>query len=107
MTPVAFLFSSLPAMSEHKGLIAGMVSFIIWGLLPIYWKWLQEVPAYEIICHRMTWSLVLTMGLVLLLRRQGQFWRALRNKNNLVIYTITAVLLAANWLLYIWAVNAG
>ncbi|MGW8195397.1 MAG: EamA family transporter RarD [Desulforhopalus sp.] len=93
-------------MSEYYGLIAGTLCFVIWGLLPIYWKWLQAVPAYEIICHRMVWSLILTLGLVFILRRQKMFWQGICNRSNLLIYTVSAVLLAMNWLLYIWAVNA-
>jgi chloramphenicol-sensitive protein RarD len=94
-------------MSEYYGLIAGSLCFVIWGLLPIYWKWLQAVPAYEIICHRMVWSLVLTLGLVFALHRRKIFWQGICNRNNLLIYTMSAVLLAMNWLLYIWGVNAG
>lgn len=93
-------------MSEYYGLIAGTLCFVIWGLLPIYWKWLRAVPAYEIISHRMVWSLILTLGLVFVLRRWKMFRQGMGNRNNLRIYSVSAILLAVNWLLYIWAVNA-
>lgn len=94
-------------MSEYYGLIAGTLCFVIWGLLPIYWKLLKAVPAYEIICHRMVWSLVLTLGLVFILRNWKKFWQGISSRSNVLIYSLSAVLLAMNWLTYIWAVNAN
>jgi len=94
-------------MTRFGGLLAAAGAFILWGILPAYWKQLQAVPAYEILCHRMSWSLVLTLGLVLLTGRRTIFRQALREKKNLITFTATGLLLAVNWLLYIWAVNAG
>ena len=94
-------------MTKFGGLLAAAGAFILWGVLPVYWKLLQEVPAYEILCHRMTWSLVLTLGLVFLTGRRAVFRQALKKKQNLITFTATGLLLALNWLLYIWAVNAG
>ncbi len=87
--------------------MAAAGAFIIWGVLPAYWKLLQQVPAYEILCHRMSWSLVLTLGLVFLTGRRAIFRQALKDRQNLITFTTTGLLLALNWLLYIWAVNAG
>lgn len=94
-------------MINFAGLMAAAGAFIIWGVLPVYWKLLQEVPAYEILCHRMSWSLVLTLGLVFLTGRRALFRQALKERRNLITFTTTGLLLALNWLLYIWAVNAG
>jgi len=94
-------------MAKFGGLMAAAVAFILWGILPVYWRILQQVPAYEILCHRMSWSLVVTFGLVLVTGRRGFFIRALREPKNRHTFTATSLLLAVNWLLYIWAVNAG
>ena len=94
-------------MGNFSGILAAAGAFIIWGILPVYWKLLQQVPAYEILCHRMTWSLVLTLGLVFVTGRRAVFRRALQDRRNLITFSITGLLLALNWLLYIWAVNAG
>lgn len=94
-------------MTKFSGLLAAAGAFILWGVLPAYWKLLQEVPAYEILCHRMFWSLLLTLGLVFFTGRRVVFRQALRERKNLVTFTVTGLLLAVNWLLYIWAVNAG
>lgn len=94
-------------MMNFTGLLAAAGAFALWGVLPVYWKLLQQVPAYEILCHRMSWSLLVTLGLVLLTGRQSLFRQALKVRKNLVTFTATGLLLAVNWLLYIWAVNAG
>jgi chloramphenicol-sensitive protein RarD len=94
-------------MTNIHGLLAAACAFILWGVLPVYWKLLQQVPAYEILCHRMAWSLVLTLGLVFLTGRRAVFRQALRERENIITFTATGLLLAVNWLLYIWAVNAG
>lgn len=94
-------------MMDVRGAIAAIAAFALWGVLPAYWKALDTTPAYEILCHRMFWSLVLTLGLIQLRGGMQVFRRALTVKRNRVIYTVSGILLAVNWLLYIWAVNAG
>jgi chloramphenicol-sensitive protein RarD len=94
-------------MTNFAGLLAAAGAFTLWGVFPVYWKLLQDVPAYEILCHRMAWSLVLTLGLVALTGRSAVFRQALKERQNLITFTATGLLLAVNWLLYIWSVNAG
>lgn len=84
-----------------------MAAYALWGVLPMYWKALAAVPAREILCHRMVWSLVFTGVLIVLLRRVRSLGRLLRDRRSLGLFATAAVLLAGNWLLYIWAVNAG
>lgn len=94
-------------MARSSGIIAASCAYILWGVLPVYWKALQVVPALEILCHRMTWSLFVTLGIILFAGRSGEFRRALADRRNLAIFGASALLLAVNWLIYIWAVNAG
>ncbi len=94
-------------MSNYYGILAAAGAFLLWGVLPAYWKLLISVPATEILCHRMVWSLVLTLGLVYFFGRQAALRQAVRDRRTLVFFTGTALLLAFNWLLYIWSVNAG
>lgn len=94
-------------MTSASGILAAAAAFTFWGVLPAYWKLLQQVPAYEILCHRMSWSLLLTLGLVVVTGRRALFRQALKERKNLITFTATGLLLAVNWLLYIWAVNAG
>jgi chloramphenicol-sensitive protein RarD len=89
------------------GVFYGAGAYLLWGLLPIFWKALHHVPALEILAHRMVWSLVFV---VVLLALQGH-WRWLvptfRNRRILLTFTISALLLSLNWFMYIWAVNSG
>ncbi|MBU1612509.1 MAG: EamA family transporter RarD, partial [Proteobacteria bacterium] len=91
--------------STWQGLAAGVGAFTIWGLLPLYWKALKAVPPFEILCHRIVWSLLFSGLLVLLLRRGGEVATALRSRRNLLLLGCSSLLIGINWLLYIWAVN--
>ncbi len=94
-------------MGRYSGMLAALSAFIIWGVLPIYWKALKAAPPLEILCHRMSWSLIVTLGLILATRRFQEFRVVAANRGNLLIFGSSAFLLALNWLIYIWAVNAG
>ena len=90
----------------HRGMVAASLSYLIWGILPIYWKTLDHVPAYEILGHRMAWSLPFVV-LFLVLSGQTKALLQLRNMRTLSISAGSAALLSVNWFIYIWAVNAG
>ncbi len=90
-----------------RGLAYGLLAYLLWGFLPLFWKLLEPVPALEIICHRIVWSMVFTgilLGLRGGLRRTLERWR----EPGLVLSTAwTALLLGVNWLLFIYSVNSG
>ena len=91
----------------NKGIWYALGAYACWGLFPIYWKWLHQVGALEIISHRIIWSCVMLLGVVLLTRQWQAFRRAALNARLLRVYAVAAVLLTINWLTYVWAVNAG
>lgn len=87
------------------GLLYGFAAYGTWGILPIYWKWLSEVTALEVLCHRMIWSAVF-LSIVLGLRRElRSFFQLCRSPRLLFSLLGTATLLACNWGVYIYAVN--
>ena len=91
----------------NKGIVYAAGAYILWGLLPLYWKALHDVPSSQIVAHRLVWSLVF-VGLVLTARRNwGWLGKALRQPRVLLIFALSGVLLTVNWLVYIWGVNAG
>ena len=92
---------------DVPGLFAGAGAFLLWGLFPCYWKALKSVPAPEILCHRMVWSLVFVGLVISVWRRWGEVLSALRSGRNLLFFAGSSSLLAVNWLTYIWGVNAG
>lgn len=91
----------------NKGIFTAAGAYLIWGLLPIYWKSLGSVPAIEILLHRIIWALVFV---ALLLTWQGRWaWLrpALTNGRVMLTFLGSSILITINWLTYIWAVNAG
>ncbi|MEW5868402.1 MAG: EamA family transporter RarD [Chloroflexota bacterium] len=92
---------------HNKGVLYGVGAYFIWGVFPIYWKWLQQVPATQILAHRLAWSFVLLV-LIISARREWQpILSALRRPRTLLVFFVAACLLSTNWLIYIWGVNAG
>ncbi len=91
----------------NRGTWYALGAYTVWGVLPIFWKWLQHLPALEIVAHRMVWSFVF-LALLLTVRQEWQaLWRAARRRRVVLAFLGTATLLTANWLVYVWAVNAG
>ncbi len=91
----------------RKGVWLGIGAYAIWGLFPIYWNWLHQVPALQILAHRIVWSFVL-LAIVIVVARQGRAFRAeALHAHTIRIYLVAAVLLSINWLTYVWGVNAG
>ncbi len=94
-------------MKISRGMLAAASAYVLWGFLPIYWKFLQSVSAQEILIHRILWSLV-TVVLLLTMQRQWQWLRLSRERPAILrTFVVTSVLLAINWLVYIWANNHG
>lgn len=90
-----------------KGILAGIGAYILWGLFPIYWKLLEEVPAIEILANRMVWSFVFVMILLTIQKDWNWLKGVIHNRRIILTYTLAAILLSINWFTYIWAVNAG
>lgn len=90
----------------NSGFWYAVGAYVLWGVFPLYWKALQEVPAPQILAHRMAWSVLVV---ALLLGFQGG-WRwiraALSDGKILLTFFVTGSMLAVNWFLYIWAVNS-
>jgi len=99
--------STATLASARSGFWATVGAFLIWGVFPVYWKWLAQVPALQIMAHRLAWCFLLVAG-YLALRRGAAWWRPLAAQPRLVrLLATSAVLIALNWWLYIWSVNHG
>jgi len=90
-----------------RGIWSAIGAYAIWGLFPIYWKWLKQVSALELIGHRIIWSCVILIVIVTVLRQWGAFRQTVGRWSILRVYAIASVLLTINWLVYVWGVNAG
>ncbi|CAG0947912.1 Protein RarD [Anaerolineae bacterium] len=91
----------------NKGIWYALGAYGIWGLFPIYWKWLHQVSALQVIGHRIIWSSLILLGVVSLTRQWSAFRQAIFAPRVLRIYFVAAIVLSLNWLVYVWAVNAG
>jgi chloramphenicol-sensitive protein RarD len=89
-----------------KGIWYALGAYITWGLFPIYWRLLAGIPALQLLGHRIFWSFLLLFGIVLVARQVKVFHSSL-NRRVVLIYSVAAVLIAINWLTYVWAVGAG
>jgi chloramphenicol-sensitive protein RarD len=89
----------------NKGILYGIGAYIAWGFFPIYWKFLHHVPAIQLIGHRIIWSCLLLLITILVTQQWDEFRKTI-NAKVIRIYTIAAILIGINWLVYVWAVNA-
>jgi len=91
----------------NKGIGYAIGAYVSWGLLPVYWKFLHHVPAVQLLSHRILWSF-LALVIVIVLRYQWRSFRASAFTPQILrFYLLAAVLICINWLTYVWAVNAG
>ena len=99
----------MPVMRDrtNAGLWAAAGSFVLWGLMPLYWHLLKAVPSLQIVLHRIAWSAVFVCGWLFWSRGTGWMREVLAQPRLAAMLACSGVLIAFNWGLYIWAVNAG
>lgn len=91
---------------EKQGVTFGLLAYVMWGIAPIYFKFIDMVPAPEILVHRILWSFLLMVVLIVAIKKVDAFLAILRNKRTLLILLGSATLLSFNWGMFIWAVNS-
>ncbi len=89
----------------NKGILYAFGAYIIWGLLPLFWKILDDVPAFQILCHRISWSLVFLLVIQVIKKNLNWLRSAFKNRRIVITFLTTSMLLSVNWFTYIWAVN--
>jgi chloramphenicol-sensitive protein RarD len=91
----------------NRGILFAIGAYLIWGFMPVYIKQLAEVPPLQILGHRIVWSFLFLAIVIVALKQTASLRRAVVGKRVLMIYLAAALLLAVNWLTYIFAVNGG
>ena len=86
------------------GLGFAIPAYFLWGFLPIYLKWLDHVPAVEVVAHRILWSVPVAGIVLIALRRVGDLGAALRSPRTLAIGCVTAALISINWGIFVMAI---
>jgi len=90
-----------------KGTFTVALSFLLWGLFPLYWKQLAMVPSLEILCHRIVWGFTFFIIVIIIQKKWHLLHEAMTNKRSFLTLLVTAGLITVNWLVFIWAVNSG
>ena len=94
-------------MERSRGVLFGVLAYLIWGAFPLYWPLLEPAGAFEILAHRLIWSLVVMTALVIGLRRAPQFFALIRNRRTFGLLVLAGATVTCNWATYIWGVNHG
>ena len=103
----ATLSENAASQRAQAGFLYGLAAYGLWGVMPIYFKWLQAVPSIDIVAHRIVWSLLVLVLLVTVAKAWGQIREAIRSRKALAMLLVTAILIGTNWLLYVYAINSG
>lgn len=93
--------------SQVSGALFGLAAFLTWGFLPAYWKQLQALAPFEILCHRIVWSCIFLGVIITLQKRWREVIAIVGDSGNLLKLCGSGLLIGGNWFLYIWAVNTN
>lgn len=104
--PAASL-SNADSSETSKGVAAALSAYLLWGFLPILFRLLEQAGSVLIVAERTLWSLLLLVGVIVATRGMTDMRNLLTNWRKMRIIALSAILLVANWLLYVWAVESG
>lgn len=101
---------SVMKMDDYKlGVVYAAGAYILWGFLPLYWKMAEHVPAWEILAHRIVWSFLFMIAVVIILKKWPSFVieckSIFKDAKKLAGITLASIIISLNWVTYIWAVN--
>ncbi len=95
------------AEDTRDGVICALLAYLMWGVLPVYFKLVGTVAPLEVLAHRVIWAVPFGVAIIVVRRQSADVWRALTEPRMLALLTISAVMIALNWLIYIVAVQRG
>ncbi len=93
--------------AARSGFVAALLSYLLWGFLPIYMKAVAHIPTAEVVANRILWSLPFAAAIMLVAGGFAEVRAALRSPRLLAMGMLTAVIIAVNWGIYVWAVAVG
>jgi chloramphenicol-sensitive protein RarD len=92
---------------DRRGVLYAIGAYVMWGLFPLYWKQLETIPAAQLIGHRIGWSFILLMIVILVTGQWRVFRREAIRVQTLRIYLVAGILICVNWYTYVWAITHG
>lgn len=90
---------------QKLGGLAAICAYTLWGIAPLYFKQIAEIPSLEILVHRIVWSCLLLLLVVVAIRQWSQVLAVVKQPKLMSLLLLTSLLLGFNWWLFIWAVN--
>jgi chloramphenicol-sensitive protein RarD len=90
----------------RRGIIYGLAAYALWGLVPLFWPLVKRASALELLAHRVLWSLVVCVILLITVVPRG-WWSRIGHRRSLIMLGGAAAVVSVNWGVYIWAVNHG
>lgn len=94
-----------PEQRTRDGIISALIAYLLWGFLPLYFIAVKDVSSLEVLAHRVIWAVPFGALIIYLRKQWAEVRRALTHPKMLLLLSSTAVLIAGNWLAYIWAVQ--
>jgi chloramphenicol-sensitive protein RarD len=91
----------------NTGTLYAIGAYILWGISPIYWKQLTAVTPFQVVIHRVIWTFLLAIFILLVTRQLNDLREEIRQPKVLRTYFIASILIGSSWVLFVWAVNAG
>ena len=91
--------------NARNGVILGLVAYTLWGVFPVYFKWIEDVAALEVLTHRVVWAVPFGAVIISARRQWADVRRAFVDRTMLAWLALAAISISANWLIYIWAVQ--
>ena len=96
-----------PDNSASRGLLFALSAYGLWGVMPLFLKLVDHIPAVEVVAHRIIWSVPIAGAVLLALGRTSDIKAALRSPRTLALAALTASLITVNWGIYVWAIVVG
>jgi len=94
-------------LEQRKGIWLAAAAYVFWGIIPIFWKTLDFVPALELLAHRIVWSVPLLLLIIAGRRRLSALRDAYRSPDTAITALVAGLLLAVNWGVFVWAITSG
>lgn len=107
MTGEAGNAATAKAAATRRGVLCGFAAYLAWGFFPLFFKAVVHVPPLEVVAHRIVWSMLFLALLVTMSGRWGEIRSAVRVPKTFITLCATTVLIAANWLVFIYAIGQG
>lgn len=94
-----------PEKRARDGIVSAFIAYFLWGLFPLYFIVVKDVPAFEVLAHRIIWAVPFGALIIHLRQQWSEVISALKHRRTFMFLILSAILITGNWLVYIWAVQ--